>query len=74
MEAAYHHIHIFRTNIRKENLRQIKKVFDKTRRISHWNVDTEDCDLVLRVVSSHLSETEIMSLVCENGFECADLA
>ncbi|MFT3795749.1 hypothetical protein [Flavobacterium sp.] len=71
---SLNHIHIFRTNIREENLGEIKKVFQKNKAIRQWNVDTEDCDLVLRVVSHELSETDIMALVLQNGFECADLA
>lgn len=71
---SLNHIHIFRTNIQKENLGEIKKVFRKNKAIRQWNVDTEDCDLVLRVVSHELSETDIMTLVVQHGFECADLA
>jgi hypothetical protein len=73
MDNLLAHIHIFKTNIRKENLPDIKKVFSN-KSISQWTVDTEDCDLVLRVVSHRFSENEIMQLVLQYGFECEDLA
>lgn len=74
MEDLFEHIHIFKTNIRKENLGEIKKAFKQNKAIRQWNVDTEDCDLVLRVVSPELSEAEIILLVSQYGFECVDLA
>ena len=74
MEDHTNHIHIFKTNIRRENLAFFKKIFGRNKAIRQWNVDTEDCDLVLRVVSYELSESEIRSLVSQNGFECIDLA
>ncbi|HMI07089.1 MAG TPA: hypothetical protein VK528_06065 [Flavobacterium sp.] len=73
MEDLLDHIHVFKTNIQKENLRQLEKKFGKNRSISQWNVDTEDCDLVLRVVSYDLSEAEIIDLVSQYGFECEEL-
>ena len=73
MEDLLNHIHIFKTNIGKENLPQIKKVFNTNKAIRQWHVDTEDCDLVLRVVSHQLSEAEIMQLVLQYGFECEEL-
>lgn len=69
----FEHIHIFKTNIRKENIHQLKPVFDRNRSISQWNVDTEDCDLVLRVVSHELTESEIINLVSRYGFVCEEL-
>ena len=73
MENTLSHIHIFKTNIDKENLHEIKNVF-KNELIAEWTVDIEDCDRVLRVVSHDLTKAEIMSLVCWHGFECAELA
>lgn len=74
MEPSFNHIHIFKTNITKENLAQIKTIFNRTKSISHWNVDTDDCDLVLRVESRKLSESQVMELVTGFGFECEELA
>ena len=73
MEDFLNHIHIFKTNIREENLSLFRKIFGRNKAITQWNVDTEDCDLVLRVVSDELSESEIKALVSQSGFECSDL-
>lgn len=72
MDNILAHIHIFKTNIQKENLGEIKKVFTN-HAISNWTVDTEDCDHVLRVVSHEMTESQIIALVSQYGFECADL-
>ena len=72
MDNILAHIHIFKTNIQKENLGDIKKAF-RNKSVSQWTVDTEDCDHVLRVVSHEMTESEIIQLVSQYGFECADL-
>ena len=64
------HIHIFKTDIRKENLFRMSTIFANHQSISHWNVDTDDCDFVLRVVSEKLSENDIITLVSQSGFKC----
>lgn len=74
MEDLLHHIHIFKTNIATENLHDIKKLFGRNKAIRQWNVDTDDCDRVLRVVSHELTQSEIINMVSRCGYECADLS
>lgn len=64
------HIHIFKTNIKEENLSVLQSIFSAVRSVLQWNVDIEDCDHVLRVISYELSENDICQLVSKNGFVC----
>ena len=74
MEDALDHVLIFKTNITKEHLGLFRKIFGTNKAIRQWHVDTEDCDMVLRVESHDLSQPDIFSIVSRHGFECADLA
>jgi len=67
------HIHIFKTDITTEKLPIIHQIFCAINSVLQWNVDTEDCDMVLRVVSHELSENDIISLVSGHGFFCQEL-
>ena len=73
-QVSLDHIHIFKTNIGRADLALVKKLFNPYRTILSWSVDTEDCDLVLRVVSVAYSESQVRALVLQNGFECEVLS
>ncbi|SCX81356.1 hypothetical protein [Flavobacterium caeni] len=73
-QVSLDHIHIFKTNIGQADLALVKKLFNPYRTILSWSVDTEDCDLVLRVVSVAYSESQVRALVLQNGFECEVLS
>ena len=74
MDHHFDHIHIFKTNVGKKQLPHLEKLLDNQQAITRWNVDTEDCDLVLRVESHQLSESDVRNLVLQCGFECEALA
>jgi len=65
---------VFATNINTETDRQkISIILDEHSEILHWNVDQEDIDCVLRIVSETLSEQQIMTLIDAQNFECKAL-
>ncbi len=68
------HIHIFKTNIEKENLPFVQNLFSTMHGILQWNVDIGDCDHVLRIVSYEHSESEIIEIVSNHGFHCEELS
>ena len=43
------------------------------KKISEWNVDTEDVDCVLRIVSHSLTHDHIISEIKKLGFQCNEL-
>ena len=68
------HILICKTNIRTETeKRLIQKCLDAHAEIEKWNLDQQDIDCVLRVVSSSLSYSEIISIITQHGFDCVEL-
>ncbi len=67
-------IFIFKTNIRTEFDRlRIKNVLDASQKVLKWNVDMDDVDHVLRVVSDALTPEQIISVIDYVGFECSEL-
>ncbi|NUY82458.1 hypothetical protein HUK80_16245 [Flavobacterium sp. MAH-1] len=68
------HIHVFKTNLGLvcPNC-EVHKLLDALDEISDWNVDCEDVDCVLRVVSEKLRPTTIINIIKSFGYECAEL-
>jgi len=68
------HILIFKTSIQtQEDKNRVKKVLSENPFIEEWNVDCEDIDCVLRIVSYELSAEQIIILINQAGFECEEL-
>lgn len=74
MENTLQNILVFATNIRTVADKQtISTVLDKNSAIQQWNIDQEDVDCVLRIVSQTLSEAEIIDIIQGQDFKCATL-
>ena len=65
---------VFATNIRTNNDKQlISQTLNEISEIHQWNIDQEDIDCVLRVVSKTLSEEQIINIVNNHDFNCKPL-
>lgn len=65
---------IFKTNIQTQGDKfYIKSFLDRHPLISQWNIDLEDIDCVLRVVSTHLELQDIIDIVAARGYCCEEL-
>lgn len=74
MEDTLQNILVFSTNIRTAIDKQnISTVLNENQAIQHWNIDQEDIDCVLRIVSETLSEKEIISIIESQDFKCTSL-
>lgn len=74
MENHLENILVFATNIKTENDKQkITNTLNKHSEIKQWNVDQEDIDCVLRIVTNTLSEEHIIHLIKQHDFDCAAL-
>jgi hypothetical protein len=64
---------IFRTNI--SNSLEVKKLQPLLNKkgILKWNIDLDDCDHVLRVVTTSFSPHEIIGFVNEKGVRCEEM-
>lgn len=69
------HILICKTNIATgSDLLAVKPALDTHPHIEKWNIDQDDCDCVLRVVSHRLSYTDLSRLIASLNFSCEELA
>lgn len=68
-------VYVFKTNIENQNMvSQLNNVLSQQQNINQWTVDTEDCDNVLRIVSSKkIPEINLIKLVHQVGFQCEPL-
>ena len=74
MTTDINHILIFKTNIQtKRDKLRIQRELDTLETIQQWNIDLEDIDCVLRIVSDRLTPEQIILVVKDNGFECSEL-
>ena len=65
---------VFATNIRTNNDKElISRTLNEISEIHQWNIDQEDIDCVLRVVSKTLSEEQIINIVNNHDFNCKPL-
>ena len=65
---------VFKTNVKTEpDQLRLKELFDGNPAIHRWNVDTDDVDCVLRVVSKQIRAEEIIQLLTETGYQCLEL-
>lgn len=68
------HLYILRTNIKTEaDKLTVKNIFDQHDQIVQWNVDQQDIDCVLRIVSPTLCYETIIGIINNLGFEGAEL-
>ncbi len=64
---------VFKTNISKQSqVKKLSSVLNKPE-IINWNIDLEDCDKVLRIVTDGLTVDKIIYEVNQTGVYCAEL-
>lgn len=74
MENTLNNILVFATNIRTDNDKKvISKTLNEIPEIHQWNIDQEDVDCVLRIVSETLSEEQIIKILNQHNFNCTPL-
>ena len=66
---------IFKTNIKlKKDLRIVKAFLTGCTSIIQWNVDRQDADNILRVISTINEPLNIIKTINEAGYQCEELA
>ncbi len=64
---------VFKTNINNnDEVKKLSSVLNKPE-ILKWNIDFDDCDKVLRIVSDKLSYADIILSIKAKGVECSEL-
>lgn len=73
MNSSPINILVFKTNIcTKADCSAVKELFDTISSIIEWNIDTEDIDRVLRIVTQ-LGQADVISIVNKLGYACSEL-
>ena len=55
------------------DLLQIQHPLDHHPEITKWNVDLDDCDHVIRIVTPTLTVADIEEIIKSNGYQCSEL-
>ena len=75
METDFKNILVFGTNIKTEKDKQIiTEVLNTNKEIQQWSIDLEDIDSVLRVETETLNAQQIIKIISEQDFKCAELS
>lgn len=70
----FDHILLFKTNCKTTADKQLlQSLLKKQEGVDEWNLDLEDCDCVLRIITYTLNEECIIKLINNNGYECCKL-
>lgn len=65
---------VFKTNIVQfKDIRKVGNILMKEKDILTWNVDSEDCDRVLRIVAQKNISQKVEMMVNKAGFYCREL-
>ena len=74
MTIDINQILIFKTNIETEcDKLRIQNALNAHDEIQQCNIDLNDIDRVLRIVTDSLTAEQIITIINHNGFECAEL-
>lgn len=66
---------VFATNVTsKAQVSRVQNLLTNLPAVSEWNFDLDDCDNILRVVSTNISPRYIESLLHSAGVNCRELS
>lgn len=69
----FDHILLFRTNFKTRADKKVLCSLLENEGIDQWNLDADDIDRVLRIVSATLKHQHIIKLITNHGYECSEL-
>ncbi|MES2113134.1 MAG: hypothetical protein V4577_30565 [Bacteroidota bacterium] len=70
----FNHILLFKTNcFKKRDKAAVKKLMAQLTGVEDWNIDMDDDDRVLRIISRTLSHQYIINLLNQHGYQCGEL-
>jgi hypothetical protein len=65
---------VFKTNLTDtKRISDIESLLDIHPHIVQWNVDLDDCDKVLRIVSRNMAAQEVENMLLNAGYYCEEL-
>jgi len=65
---------VFKTSVKTpQHVKVLKPLLDSAAGKGKWNFALDDCDRILRIASARINPLTAISLLRENGYECAEL-
>lgn len=65
---------VYKTNLTDaKRIKDVESLLDVHPHIIKWNVDLDDCDKVLRIVSRNIAGAEIENILLSAGYYCEEL-
>jgi hypothetical protein len=65
---------VFKTNLcDKKRIAEVESNLDIHPGIYKWNVDLNDCDFVLRIVSRNITPAEVENMILGAGYYCEEM-
>lgn len=65
---------VFKTSVQTpQHVRVLKPLLDSTAGKGKWNFALDDCDRILRIVSTHVNPATAINLLNQHGYECSEL-
>jgi hypothetical protein len=65
---------VFKTNLTDaKRISDIESLLDIHPHIVQWNVDLDDCDNILRIVSRNIAPAEVENMILNAGYYCEEL-
>ncbi|MES2132307.1 MAG: hypothetical protein V4506_08140 [Bacteroidota bacterium] len=69
-----HIVDVYKTSVSsKEQVEKLTPFLNRIPKIVDWNFDLEDCDHILRIVSTDTNPFAISELLMSFGFRCSEL-
>jgi hypothetical protein len=65
---------VFKTNLTDtKRISDVESLLDIHPHIVQWNVDLNDCDNILRIVSRNIAAQEVENMLLNAGYYCEEL-
>lgn len=65
---------VFKTNLNNNTrIKKIMPILNLHPGIYEWNVDLQDCDKILRVVTNSKHPVEVEKIISNAGYQCEEL-
>lgn len=70
----FDHILLFKTDCKTVADKQVLQcLLSQQPGIEEWNLDLDDCDCVLRIITYTINNTQIINLLNQSGYQCCEL-
>lgn len=65
---------VFKTSVETlQGVKTLKPLLDSVAGRGRWNFALDDCDRILRIASMNINSQTAISLLNDQGYECAEL-